>query len=206
MAVYVEYISRRPGIAIEGFRQIAGRGQGSWASAYDTDRLIVNIGRTWRLGPEPEYLAIWHTPSRGLERLGEWAAIFASHEADHIELPFEAVGRIDRAALMDPLVEPVPGRGGPLYVVEYFEPVEGATATEVGEEFEQRRASWADAVLNLAALRVGTLGPDPSGLAVWQLPGYDHLEPFVRNGPDQADGAVRVVTTGLYADVGEEIL
>jgi hypothetical protein len=204
VAVYVEYISRRPGVAIESFRQVAGQGQGSWAATYDTDQLIVNLGRTWRMGPEPEYLAIWNTPTRGLERLGEWASIFASHEADHIELIFEAVGRIDRASFMDPLLEPVVGRGGPVYFAEYFEPVVGASATAVADHYRQRRAERSELTLNIAALRVGHFGVEPSGLAIWQLPSYEHVESLARE--LHQNGPIRMVTTGLYADIGDEIL
>src|SRR5689334_23778934 len=71
VSVYIEYISRRPGVPLQSFHAIAGPGQGRWAGQYPEDRLILNIGRTWRLGPEPEYLAVWHTPGKGVERLGE---------------------------------------------------------------------------------------------------------------------------------------
>ena len=54
MAVYIEYISRRPGVPLQSFHAIAGPGQAKWAAEYGVDRLILNIGRTWRLGAEPE--------------------------------------------------------------------------------------------------------------------------------------------------------
>lgn len=205
MAVYVEYISRRTGIALDGFQQIAGAGQPGWAAQYDTDILILNVGRTWRLGPEPEYVAIWHTPARGLERLGEWADIFEAGDADHLELSFNAVGRIDEAGFYDPLLEPVPGRGGPLYVGEYFDLANDASREDVAAFFSERSGRWPDLTLNLVADRVAHLGPDPRGLAFWQLPGYDALEPFVREAVEES-APIRLLRTGLYADVGDEIL
>ena len=97
MAIYIEFISRRAGIPLDAFHAIAGPGQPNWAAEHGDDRLILNIGRTWRLGSEPEYIAVWSTPGKGVNRLGEWAAIFATGEADHLEIPFTAVGRIDVA-------------------------------------------------------------------------------------------------------------
>lgn len=206
MAIYVEYISRRQGIALDGFQQIAGAGQPGWAAKYDVDILILNVGRTWRLGPEPEYMAVWHSPSRGLERLGEWAEIFATHEADHLELSFNAVGRIDEAGFYDALLEPVPGRGGPLYVAEYFDLAAGASSDDAADFYRKRADSSPDLTLNLVADRVGRLGPDPRGLAFWQLPGYGALEPLAREVADLTDSPVQVLKSGLYTDIGSEIL
>lgn len=205
MAVYVEYISRRQGIALDGFQQIAGNGQPGWAANYDVDKLILNVGRTWRLGPEPEYMAIWHTPARGLERLGEWAEIFESHEADHLELAFNAVGRIDTAGFYDPLLEPVPGRDS-LYFGEFFSPSPDATATDIAEFFRDRSSRWADLTLNIAALRVGFLGPEPPGLAFWQLPSYQAVEAIAREFETTGELPIVIHQTGLYADIGKEIL
>ena len=58
---------------------------------------MLNLGRTWRMGPEPEYLAAWYSPSAGLERLDEWEPIFRSGEAARFEEPFRLAARIDRA-------------------------------------------------------------------------------------------------------------
>ena len=208
MAVYVEYISRRPGIALDGFQQIAGPGQLGWASRYDVDVLILNVGRTWRLGPEPEYLAIWHSPTRGLERLGEWHGVFDSHEADDLELSFNAVARIDEAGFYDPLLEPVPGRGGPLYVGEFFDLSEGAGRADVADWFAERARRNDERILNIVADRVGHLGPRPRGFAFWQLPSYDALEPIARELAEADVDAlpIRMERAGLYADIGREIL
>jgi hypothetical protein len=208
VAVYVEYISRRPGIALEGFHQIAGPGQPGWASRYDVDVLILNVGRTWRLGPEPEYIAIWHSPTRGLERLGEWHEVFDSHEADDLELVFDAVARIDEAGFYDPLLEPVPGRGGPLYYAEFFDLAAGAGRDDVAGWFAERDRRHHDLTLNIVADRIGHLGPYPRALAFWQLPSYAALEPIARELADAEAGDVpiRMERAGVYADIGEEIL
>jgi len=204
VSVYIEYISRRSGVALNGFHAIAGPGQGRWAGQYPEDRLILNIGRTWRLGPEPEYLAVWHTPGKGVERLGEWEEIFGSGEASHIEDPFDAVGRIDVAGFYEPFLDPVRG-SGPVYYAEYFDWAADATVGGVRSFFEKRRSAHSGLVLNLAADRIGKLGPDPRGVAFWQLQSYRELGPVARE-LDGPGSPIVLVRAGVYADIGQEIL
>src|SRR5919202_3102436 len=125
MAVYIEYISRRPGVPLEAFHAIAGPGQTAWSAEHSDDRLILNIGRTWRLGSEPEYIAVWHTPDKGANRLGDWAAIFASGEADHLELPFTAGGRVDGGGFFRTQLEAGTG-SGLVYYDQFFDVAYGA--------------------------------------------------------------------------------
>ena len=66
--IYVEYTSRRPGVSLETFHKIMRLGGGGWASDHADDIAVLMLGRTWRLGPEPEYLTVWHSPAFGLER------------------------------------------------------------------------------------------------------------------------------------------
>lgn len=204
MSVYIEYISRRSGVPLNGFHAIAGPGQGRWAGQYPEDQLILNIGRTWRLGPEPEYLAVWHTPGKGVERLGEWEEIFGSGEASHIEDPFDAVGRIDVAGFYEPFLDPVRG-SGPVYYAEYFDWAADATVGGVRSFFEKRRSAHSGLVLNLAADRIGKLGPDPRGVAFWQLQSYRELGPVARE-LDGPGSPIVLVRAGVYADIGQEIL
>ena len=83
--VYIEYISRRPGVALEAFHALAGHGQTGWAGDNPEEVLLANLGRTWRTGPEPEYLAFWYTPGQGLDRFDDWERIFRSGDADEFE-------------------------------------------------------------------------------------------------------------------------
>ena len=48
--VYIEYISRLPGIDLGTFRAQAAQGQEGWESGFE-DELVLSAGRTWRLGP-----------------------------------------------------------------------------------------------------------------------------------------------------------
>jgi hypothetical protein len=204
MSVYIEYISRNAGVPIASFHAIAGPGQEGWASRYGEDRLILNIGRTWRIGSEPEYMCVWNTPGKGVERLGEWEKIFSTGEADQLEKAFEAAGRIDVAGCYEPLVEPIPG-SATLYYGEFFDWTAGASSRDVTNFFERRRDRHQDLVLNLLADRIGKLGPDPRGVAFWQLPSFDALHSIAVDLDDAAE-PVHLVRCGLYAPVGREIL
>jgi hypothetical protein len=200
----VEFISRRPGVSIEAFHFAAGRGQSGWSSEHADDVLLLNLGRTFRTGPEPEYVAVWYTAGAGLERIGEWERIFASGEADHLEETFRLAARIDTAGCYEPLLEPVQGRDG-LYYGEYLEFVPGVTRDEVVTFFAQRRDRQVDLTLNLLCDRIGGLGPDPRCLAFWTVPGWDALEDVVHD-LDGADTPVRLVHGALYRDLGAETL
>lgn len=204
MLVYIEYVSRRPGVSLEGFHGIVGRGQSGWAGDYADDRLVLNLARTWRLGPEPEYLTVWYTPDAGLERISDWERIFTSGEAASYEEPFRVAGRIDSAGCYEPLLEPVAGGGGPYYA-EYFDFARGVSRDGIRSYFSERRDRHRELELNLLVDRIGKLGPDPRGLAIWSLPSYGALDGIARE-LDGIEEPVRLVNAALYADFGKEIL
>jgi hypothetical protein len=203
LLVYIEYISRLPGVSLEAFHEVAGRGQEGWAGEYADDRLVLNVGRTWRVGPEPEYVAVWYNAAAGLERLEEWERVFTSGEASHFEEPFKLAARIAAAGCYEPLSEPVPGAGGPYYA-EFFERAAEASDDAVHASFEKRRER-SGLTLNLLVERIGRLGPDPPGLAVWSLPAYGTLATIARD-LDGVQEPIRLVDAALYADLGHEIL
>lgn len=200
--IYVEYISRRPGIDLTDFCQVVRQVQQNWESGSPEDHLLLNAGRTWRLGPEPEYLSVWHVPNAGLERLGQWEQAFRDRGPVGDEATMARVARIDAAGCYDELVEPAPARNG-LYYVELFRPT--APREQLRQFFAGRREALPGFCLNLAAVRIGRLAPEPGGVAVWTIPGFGSLEHIAR----QLDGLaapVELVSAGLYADIGREIL
>src|SRR5262249_7179631 len=97
-----------------------------------------------------------------------------------------------------------PGEG-PLYYGEFFDVAETASRSDVASFFAERAHRHRHRVLNLVVDRIGKLGPDPRGVAVWQLPSYDDLEQAATE-LDGVAGPVSLVRAGLYADIGREIL
>jgi len=204
MLVYIEYISRRPHVSLEQFHAVAGHGQTGWAGDNPGDVLIAMLGRTWRTGPEPEYLGIWYTPGQGLGRFDDWERIFRSGAADAFEEPFSIGARIDRAGSYAPLLEPVPGTSE-RYYLERFDWAEGASADDVRASFEERRDRHSGLALNAVLDRIGRLAPDPRGVALWSLPDWAALEQIARD-HDAGDGPVRLVDAGMYSTLGKETL
>ena len=199
--VYIEYISRLPGVDPETFRAQAAKGQEGWDSGYE-DELVLSVGRTWRLGPQPEYMTVWHTRNAGLERLDAWDRIFRSGEADDLEQAFFQVARIDVAGCYNPLLSPVPARKG-TYYAEFFGALD--TTDNVRSFFESRAKRHPDFTLNLLVQRIGKLAPEPGGLAVWTIPDFAALDSIATE-LDQSDAPIRLFTAGTYADFGSEIL
>src|SRR5262245_10920267 len=196
--IYVEYTSRRPGVSLETFHKIMRLGGGGWASDHADDGVAVRmLGRTWRLGPEPEYLTVWHSPAFGLERFDDWERVFRSGEADEYEEPFQMAARIQRAGCYDALVEPVASESERFYA-EFFDWEPGAERDAVVAHFTDRTGE-----LCLLADRIGHLGPDPRGIAIWSLPAWAALSGIARDVPG---GPVRTVTAGLYSALGKETL
>jgi hypothetical protein len=200
--LYVEFFSRLPGVALDTFHTVA-RAAGGWSAEYEDDQLLLNLGRTFRVGPDPEYLAVWYSPRSGFERLGVWEHAFSSGEASHFEDPFKQVARIDRAGCYEPLLDPVPGRDG-LYYVERYAAANGAS-TDAVRAFFQRRVDRHEVDLNVLCERIGLLGPEPPGLAVWNVGSWERLDPIVRDLGSRTT-VVELVDAGLYRDLGSETL
>ena len=137
--IYVEYITPKPGVALQDFHRVAGKQQAAWDEAFADDELLLNLARTWRIGPLPPYLCIWHQPATDLEQLDAWERIFESGSVDDIEDPINLVIRIDHAGCYRPLLPPERGRRGPYYA-EFFEERDGAGAGAVTELYRERVA------------------------------------------------------------------
>jgi len=204
MLIYIEFISRRPGIGLHEFHKVVGGGQTGWEGDYGDDVMVLNLGRTWRMGPEPEYLAAWYTPGSGLDRIDFWERTFKSGAADAFEEPVRIAGRIDRAGCYDPLLDPVRGSKG-RYYAEWFEPAPGAGHEQISEWFAERRATHPEHELNLVCLRIGHLGPDPRGLAVWGVDSWGACDGIAR-ALEGVEHPIRLVTSSFYSDFGQETL
>jgi hypothetical protein len=217
--IYIEFTSRRPqpglrenergALVVEPFESQLERfhrgvlaGQSGWEGSWSEDRMLLGVGRTWRLGPEPEYMTAWQTPTDGFERIDAWDKVFRSGEADDLEKPFREVARIDRAGCYDALLEPKRAHGG-IYYAEFFEPAGSHDA--IRSLYGERAAAHSDLTLALCLVRIGKLAPDPGGLAVWTLPSFAALAAIARDLDDTLE-PVRLTTAGVYHDIGREIL
>jgi hypothetical protein len=204
--IYIEFRIRRPGIDLEIFHQLTGRRTEGWSDRFSEDRLILNLGRTWRIGPRPEYLAIYYTPGGTLERFSQWEAIFRSGAVADLEAQTRAASTIEDAGCYTELREPVLGGHGGPYYAEYLDFRSGVQTSAITRFFEDRQARHGDLTLHLLCDRIGKLGPEPRGLAIWGGESYASFSEVAAEAANQHDSPVEVLRAGFYADVGSEIL
>jgi hypothetical protein len=201
--VYIEYMSRNPGVSLEAFRHVVGSLQTGWESHHEADDvMLLNIARTWRVGPEPEYLTVWLSRA-GLRRLDEWERLYEAGEEAPWNVPFRLAGSMDSAGCYEPLIEPRVGTAG-RYYAEYFDFAPAASRDDVRAFFAERADRYPESELTLLVDRIGTLGPEPRGLAVWSCAAWSGIDGLVRE-LDAVVEPVRHVRGGLYADLGREI-
>ena len=195
---YVEFIARDRTMPVEIFRALADQAA-SWVDAA-ADRMVLQLGRTLRLGPHPGYLAFWRIA--GIARLDAWEAYFDSAAYRAGNPRSHAMHRaidIAEAGLYDALVEDGTERAG-LHLVERFESDAGDGA--IAAWFRARPA--AGGRLAYVLRRVGLLGPDPPHMAIWTFADYASCETFV--GAPCTGHDVRVAAAGAYRWLGEEVL
>jgi hypothetical protein len=77
-------------------------------------------------------------------------------------------------------------------------------ARRIGAFYLERAGRYPELELSLLVDRLGTLGPDPRGLAVWSCRRWSDLDGLVRE-LDGGDGPARAARGALYADLGHEI-
>lgn len=200
--IYVEYISRRPGIELNDFQDVVRRVQAAWESGNGADQLILNGARTWRLGPDPEYLAVWHTIDAGFSRLDDWERAFRKRGNVGDKVTMKRVARIDFAGCYEAIIAPQPARRG-IYYVERYRPNGAPDATR--RHFRQRAKRHRRLTLNLVIERIGRLGPEPGGLAAWTIPNFAALDEIARD-LDGVEEPLQLTAAGLYVDVGMEVL
>jgi hypothetical protein len=188
---YIEFYERRPDASLDRFHSITRSSFAEWSRRHPEDELVANIGRTWRMGPYP-YLLVWGCS--GFERLAEWDATFRSGTVADIEDPILEVLTTPAAGFYRDVGPPLPRPAGGPFFLETFVPWDGAA-----ERFA-RRADAAGVALTLVVARIGLLGPDPGGLALFSLSSLADIGRLADDVPDQVRDA------GCYAVVGEEIL
>jgi hypothetical protein len=71
---YIEFIEPKEGVDQRRFHDVVRRTTERWAADHPEDKLLLNIGRTWRLGPRPSYMTIWEIA--GFETMSRWTREF----------------------------------------------------------------------------------------------------------------------------------
>jgi hypothetical protein len=129
----------------------------------------LNAARTWRLGPEPEYLTVWFSPNKSFDCLDDWERVFRARDSTSYgyDSPLRQVARMDYAGCYEPLITPLRARMG-IYYLEMFRPVKPATAIQ--RFFEERAPIHQSFTLNLLVQRLGRLAPDSGGLLSGPFP------------------------------------
>src|SRR5215467_3105471 len=104
---------------IEIFRRLGNQGS-DWTEGAE-DRVVLQLGRTLRLGPVPSYLCLWDIPS--VARLDSWEDYFHSPAAarNARSLAMHRAIHIQRAGVYDVLTR-ADSFEAPLYLIEYIDP------------------------------------------------------------------------------------
>jgi len=197
--IYIEFIDRDRSMPIEIFRRLGNQGS-DWAEGSE-DRMLLQLGRTLRLGPVPNYLCLWEIPD--LQRLDAWEDYFRSPAAamNSRSLAMHRAIHIQRAGLYDALFRAT-SLEAPLYIVEYLEPGH-ADADQIRSAVAKRAARHAPLAPLLLLRRLGRAGPDPALLCVWSTPGWEASEALLREEPANQ---MRLVDLGVYRRFGQEVL
>jgi len=159
--VYIEYFRQRFGVELREFHASILKGLEGWDANFAQDRLIIMAARTWRLGPQPEYLAAWYSPAAGFERIDQWEQILRSGGGDAYELTVQRVANITSAGCYEPLVEPLAVRNG-IHYAEFFRV--RSNIVSVRNLYQRRLEHHPRLKLSLLGHRIGQLGPDPGGV------------------------------------------
>lgn len=191
--IYAEFIARDRAFPLEMFRHF---GRQDWQS--EKDLMVANIARTMKVGPAPQAMCWWRIS--GFDRMDEWEAHFRTPEGRLYTAESPVAKALDfyRCGLYDVLA----GDGivpPALHLVEFFDPT-GQEADALHAAFAPRQSDAGRLIYLLK--RVGMLGPEPGGIALWSFASYAAAETFLRTMPPSAC-AVRDV--GLYRNFGDEI-
>lgn len=199
--IYLEFISRRPHVDVQTFRRVMAALVPVWSDLYPEDECLGMLGRTFRLGPEPEYMTLWRAE---FNRIDAWKRIFAQDVRLESGHAVGAVSRIDVAGVYDELIPGVPLPASGPYYAEYFKTPGSLSDDDMRQAYADAQRSFPRLKLHLLLLRVGQLAPDPGGIAFWSAPDFEALEPMARRA--NSTGPIEITTVGTYERLGDEVL
>ncbi len=96
---YIEYFRPKPGIPYERFQRVVSAIYEEWKSFIPEDQLLLILGRTWRLGPEPPYIAIWRC--KDMARVDAWGKVGLSPEVEAKMAEFMEVATVEDGGLYE---------------------------------------------------------------------------------------------------------
>ncbi len=192
--ILVEYIRRDRNVPYELFRH---HGTQDWVS--DKDHMVANLGRTMKIGPEPNYMCWWKIAS--IARMDEWEDYFRTPEGRDYAARSPVPRALDfyQAGLYDALVGDGEAPDG-LHLVEFFS-ADSSEPEQIADVFRERDAHGGSLVYVLQ--RLGLMGPDPGGIALWTFPSYVAAEGFMR-APSPA-GPAKISAAGFYRNFGKDV-
>ena len=195
--IFAEFIERDRRMPLEIHRVFSKQDQ--WTG--EGDEQVVNIARTKAIGPQPACLCCWRI--KDISRMDEWEAYFQTAEFREDVVEWATYHALDfqRAGLYDEVIETAMPRDG-LHFVEFFGAGEAVSDEEIHHHFRKRGKKHAAGRLNALLRRVGLLGPDPGGLAIWTFPDYVEMEGIARE--VHGESPLRPNAVGLYRNVGQE--
>jgi hypothetical protein len=98
MHYYIEFVEPKPGVSQKRFQEVVTMASDRWAAAHPEDELVLNIGRTWRLGPRPGvYMTVWRVSD--LKVLQRWDDEFQRARIQEEHSEFTEVATIVDAGL-----------------------------------------------------------------------------------------------------------
>ncbi len=98
---YIEFVEPKPGVSQQQFQEVVAHSSNRWARDHPDDELVLNIGRTWRLGPRPAYMTVWRIKDATV--LDRWQKEFQTQEVIEEHAEFTDVATIVDAGLYDDL-------------------------------------------------------------------------------------------------------
>lgn len=195
--IYAEFIERDRAIPLEIHRFFSKQDQ--WNAA--GDERVINIARTKAVGPPPANLCCWRI--KDISRMEEWETYFQSAESRQDVSEWATYHALDfrRAGLYDEVIETTMPEEG-LHFVEFFAAAATVSDEEMHHHFRARSRKHSAGRLNALLRRVGLLGPDPGGIAIWTFSNYMEMERIAREVQDETP--LRPTAVGLYRNVGQE--
>lgn len=98
---YIEFVEPKPGVSQQQFQEVVASSSARWASEHPEDELVLNIGRTWRLGPRPTYMTVWRIKDATV--LDRWQKEFRTEQIIEEHAEFTDVATIVDAGLYEDL-------------------------------------------------------------------------------------------------------